>query len=61
MRTYRAGVWSHPADLVIVGTDAEAWARQVREAAVDEKPELRAVDIPVLLAESGMERISLLT
>ncbi len=59
----RAGVWSHPTRLTLSEVpyrDGRDWARQVRECRPDEPGGLPAVDIGTLLADSGLERISLL-
>jgi FkbM family methyltransferase len=59
----RSGIWSHAAGLKISEIpyrDGREWAVQVREAAADETPDLTAVDIGSLLAESGCSSISIL-
>lgn len=58
-----AGVWSHPADLVVCRSayrDGGAWATQVRECRDGEAADVRATDIATLLAESGCDVIDLL-
>lgn len=59
----RAGVWSHPASLVIsekqYRTGGE-WSRQVRLCKPGETAEFEGVDLDTLRAASGHDRISLL-
>ena len=58
-----AGVWSHPADLVVCRNafrDGGAWATQVRECGDGEAADVRATDIATLLAESGCDVIDIL-
>ena len=57
------GVWSRPVGLVMSTTpfrDGREWARQVREALPDETPEMRASDIPALLAGFPDARVGIL-
>jgi FkbM family methyltransferase len=62
---YRAlnyAVWSHPARLTFDADSRAAghWGVQVREVREGEPGEVEAVDVPTILSESGLERISLL-
>jgi FkbM family methyltransferase len=62
-RAQLAGVWSHNALLRMEEQPYRgggAWARQVRECAPGETSDIRAIDIPSILAESGKDRISIL-
>jgi FkbM family methyltransferase len=59
----RAGIWSHPARLVMSRAryrDGREWARQVRPCGPGEVADLEGIDIGSLLAASGHGRISLL-
>jgi FkbM family methyltransferase len=59
----RSAVWSHPAGLVLSEDtfgDGREWSRTVREARVDEVPEMMAIDVGTLLERSGHDRISIL-
>jgi FkbM family methyltransferase len=58
-----SGVWSREVGLVFSEEpfgDGREWARTVRAARDDEKPDMMAKDIGTLLKESGFERISIL-
>lgn len=58
-----AGVWSHPADLVVCRDTHQAgaeWAIQVRECRDGEAADVQATDLTTLLAESGADAIDLL-
>lgn len=62
-RLVRAGIWSHPAPLVVseeTYRDGREWARQVRPARPGEPVDLRGIDIGTLLAETDAERLSIL-
>lgn len=59
----RAGVWSHPAPLVMSHNryrDGREWSKQVRQCAPGEEADFEGVDITSLLASSGYDQISLL-
>lgn len=59
----RAGIWHRTAGLKISETpyrDGREWAVQVREAQKGETPDIPAVDIGSLLAQSGCSSISIL-
>jgi FkbM family methyltransferase len=59
----RAGVWSHPARLIVSAEsyrDGREWARQVRLCRPDEEADIDGVDVASILAGSGHARISLL-
>jgi FkbM family methyltransferase len=59
----RAGVWPRAAGLKISETryrDGRQWAVQVREATPGETPDITAINIGSLLAESGCSSISIL-
>jgi FkbM family methyltransferase len=63
VRLVRSGIWSHSTGLKISEIpyrDGREWAVQVRPTQADETPDLQAVDIGTLLAESGSRRISIL-
>jgi len=63
VRLLRTGIWSHPARLKIsegAYRDGREWTVQVRECKPDEISEMKAIDIGTLLAESGLDRISVL-
>lgn len=58
-----SGIWSREVGLVFSQEpfgDGREWARTVRVARDDEKPDMMAKDIGTLLKESGFERISIL-
>lgn len=58
-----AGVWSHPAGLVVCRNsyrDGAQWATQVRECRAGEEADVQATDIATLLAEAGGGPIDLL-
>jgi FkbM family methyltransferase len=60
---HRAGIWSHPAELVIDDVpyrDGRQWTRQVRERRPGESGGLQAIDIGALLNQAHVPRISLL-
>jgi FkbM family methyltransferase len=62
-RTVHSGVWSRPAGLKfseVPYRDGREWSVQVREARLDESPDMTAVDIGSLWAESGYPTISIL-
>ena len=62
-RTVCSGVWSRRAGLKFSETpyrDGREWSVQVREAGAGEMPDMTAVDIPSLLAETGYPTISIL-
>jgi FkbM family methyltransferase len=59
----RAGIWSHPARLVLSPDgyrDGREWARQVRPAGPGEDASVERIDVGSLLGASGYDRISLL-
>ena len=63
VRLIRSGIWPRTAGLKINETpyrDGREWAVQVREAAANETPDMTAVDIGSLLAQSGSRSISIL-
>ena len=63
IRTVRAGIWSHRADLVIserTKGEGDEWGRQVRERGPNEASDAKGMDIPSILALSGHQRISIL-
>jgi FkbM family methyltransferase len=63
VRLVRSGVWSHPANLVLVKQkfgDGRDWATQVRECGPGESPDMVAVDITTLLETSGYGSVSIL-
>jgi FkbM family methyltransferase len=56
-------IWSHKAGMVLSTTpfrDGREWARQVREAKDGEVPQMFAIDIGTLIAQSGYQRIGIL-
>lgn len=62
-RCVHSGVWSRPAGLKfseVPYRDGREWSVQVREACADETPDMTAVDIRSLWAESGYPAISIL-
>jgi len=62
-RVLRTAVWSHKTGMVPSENpfgDGREWARQVREAREGETPEILAVDIGTLIAESGHRRVGIL-
>lgn len=61
-RALNCAVWSRPAQLTFDSASRGAghWGVQVREATEGEPGDVRALDIPTILRESGHERISLL-
>ena len=62
-KTIQAGVWSHPARLVIADNpyrDGQAWSKQVRECQPDETADVQGIDIATVLTDSGRDRISIL-
>ena len=63
VRLVRSGLWSRPCGLKVSATpfrDGREWSVQVREARTGEMPDLTAVDLSSLLAQSGAARISIL-
>ncbi len=63
VKTIQAGVWSHPARLVIADSpyrDGQAWSKQVRECTPDEESQIVGIDIATVLADAGRDRISIL-
>lgn len=59
----RSAVWSRPTGLRIseeIFRDGREWATQVRACRPGEEPQMMAVDLGMLLRESGAERISIL-
>ena len=57
------GVWSKRVGLMMSSEpfrDGRAWARQVREATIDEVPEMWAIDLTSLIAESGFDVVDIL-
>lgn len=62
-RAIHSGIWSDSVGLVVAEEpfgDGREWSRQVRPAKPDETPTIIAIDIGILLEESGFERISIL-
>ncbi|MGI9087604.1 MAG: FkbM family methyltransferase [Chthoniobacterales bacterium] len=62
-RALNSAIWSHPARLRMSENgngDHEEWSRQVEECHVDEPASFLATDIPTLLKESGLGRVSIL-
>ncbi|MCP4089336.1 MAG: FkbM family methyltransferase [Gammaproteobacteria bacterium] len=60
---HNAGIWSHPAQLVLQSApyrDGREWTRQVRECENDEAAEMNAIDVEEILKASGHDRVSLL-
>jgi FkbM family methyltransferase len=63
VRVVRSGIWSQPTGLKISEIpyrDGREWAVQVRPTRDGETPDMQAIDIGTLLAESGRRRISIL-
>ena len=63
VRTLNTGVWSRLTGLKIERgsyRDGREWAVQVRECLPGETPDTNAIDVGTLLAESGVDRISIL-
>jgi len=61
--TLCSAVWSHRVGLVVVKRqyrDGREWTTQVRECGDYEKPDIYAVDIGTLLADSGFQNIDVL-
>ena len=55
-----AGLWHRPCRLGVVGTDGNSFAWQVREVSPDTPGAVRAVTIPGLIEEFGMDSVDLL-
>jgi FkbM family methyltransferase len=63
VRIYHAGIWSQPAFLKVREVpyrDGDKWALQVEQCDSTTPGSIPAVDIPMILRESGQDRISLL-
>jgi FkbM family methyltransferase len=58
-----SGIWSRPAGLMFAAESlgqGKEWGRTVREAVEGETPDVHAIDIGSILANSGRDRISIL-
>ena len=57
------GIWSKRVGLVMSSEpfrDGREWARQVREATIEEVPEMWSIDLPSLIAEFGTDVVDIL-
>ncbi|HTL04668.1 MAG TPA: FkbM family methyltransferase, partial [Gemmatimonadales bacterium] len=62
-RVVSGALWSHPARLALREAkfrDGREWTRQVRDCAPDEPGSIAGYDVPALLEQEGVERLSLL-
>ena len=60
---HMAGIWSHSTGLTLCRgeyRDGAEWATQVRESRAGEQPDVQAIDIGMLLRQSGCETVDML-